>query len=999
MPRSFAALPGLVLFTLLAAAVASPVLGQTGVTSTVPSPGYFSCFEPFYAGEYKSAQQAFKDMGQGGVKTVNGQWIDWICYHTMSGECFYHTGRLAQALDQYEAALKLAIAHNGWMLRVQFPDTIQPSSSTARAKINWATSTRRTLLGQFPSSMSVMMGQINNDNVVRMGGVIQPPSLYPVCVQEVVRCTALALRRRKELLGPIGAQDPLTNQLIQTFSQRSAPANHWSQSWISVQLGIAYATAGRNAQATTELQASLLASGQFDHPLTATALLELGKLAMDQGNYVLAGGLFMEATMAAGQFGEADIVEEGMRLALTCHMASNQPGAFAPLLLAVPWAKSNDFRHLQTSLAVMAADNLAHHGQTVAAATALQQAIFFLRGEIKSSDVAARASYVNALITYQQGQVAAGDAALVLAMAFYKTGSKRLFQIGLVDRLFISGVLTPRVANDLFTDVLREPLPADWVHDPMETMAVEVTPHPLPLEHWFEIALDRKEIDKALEIADLARRHKFYNLLPMGGRLLSFQWLLGAPEEVLGDAGKLQRQALLARYPKIAELNTQVKALQLQLSREPLVAAPDKAKEHDAALAQLAKLAAMEETLLRELALRREPGAYVFPQLRRTRDVQAALAPGQLCLIFFNTQLATNVFVINREKYNHWRLDAPGKVSKDLANMLRELGQYDRSQPLTTAQFRDTKWKATSAEIFKLLFKSLKPEAFDPYDELIVVPDGAVWYIPFEALQIAKGGTVGPLLNRMRVRYSPLLSLVLPDQRPARPAGHTAVVTGKLLPKEAEELAVENVEALKGSLPGVTALSGSLPGTSNILSKLCQRLVVLAEVDDNVRGPLEWSPMVLDRGKPGSAMAAWLMLPWGGPEQVLLPGYHTAAEYGLKKGGTGDELFIPAMSLMATGTRTVLLSRWRVGGQTCQDLMREFAQELPHTSASAAWQRSVQLAWQSELDFEREPRLTRVPGDDAIKADHPFLWAGYLVIDSGAVPKKDEAPKKAEAKK
>ena len=46
---------------------------------------------------------------------------------------------------------------------------------------------------------------------------------------------------------------------------------------------------------------------------------------------------------------------------------------------------------------------------------------------------------------------------------------------------------------------------------------------------------------------------------------------------------------------------------------------------------------------------------------------------------------------------------------------------------------------------------------------------------------------------------------------------------------------------------------------------------------------------------------------------------------------------------MSTGTRTVLLSRWRSGGQSSLDLVREFTQELPHTTPADAWQRAVQV--------------------------------------------------------
>ena len=46
---------------------------------------------------------------------------------------------------------------------------------------------------------------------------------------------------------------------------------------------------------------------------------------------------------------------------------------------------------------------------------------------------------------------------------------------------------------------------------------------------------------------------------------------------------------------------------------------------------------------------------------------------------------------------------------------------------------------------------------------------------------------------------------------------------------------------------------------------------------------------------------------------------------------------------MSTGVRTILISRWRPAGQSSFDLVREFAQEVPHTSAAEAWQRAVQI--------------------------------------------------------
>ena len=90
-------------------------------------------------------------------------------------------------------------------------------------------------------------------------------------------------------------------------------------------------------------------------------------------------------------------------------------------------------------------------------------------------------------------------------------------------------------------------------------------------------------------------------------------------------------------------------------------------------------------------------------------------------------------------------------------------------------------------------------------------------------------------------------------------------------------------------------------------------------------------------------------------------------------------MFLSLCGLMSTGSRTILLSRWRTGGESSYDLVRQFVQELPYSSAADAWQRSVQMLMQSPLDLNREPRVKRVAGGDSATGRNPFFWAGYLV--------------------
>jgi hypothetical protein len=132
----------------------------------------------------------------------------------------------------------------------------------------------------------------------------------------------------------------------------------------------------------------------------------------------------------------------------------------------------------------------------------------------------------------------------------------------------------------------------------------------------------------------------------------------------------------------------------------------------------------------------------------------------------------------------------------------------------------------------------------------------------------------------------------------------------------------------------------------------------------------------------------------GGPDVVLMPGFHTPAENSLRRVSRavgGADVFLSVCGLMSSGARTLLMSRWRTGGQSAVDLTREFVQELPHTTPADAWQRAVMVVADSQLNLDAEPRIKKSAGDVPPKGHHPFLWAGYMLVDSGPVAEIGEA--------
>ena len=198
-----------------------------------------------------------------------------------------------------------------------------------------------------------------------------------------------------------------------------------------------------------------------------------------------------------------------------------------------------------------------------------------VRTSLLAGVMGARLSYASALAHYQLDNVTAGDAAFAELMAYQRRGSRRLFEIGLVHQLATarSDAVPERLANELYSHVLREPTPKDWLLDPVETLSVVLASPMAPLEQWFELAFNRKETDndRPYEIADRIRRQRFLSSLPMGGRQLAFRWVLEAPPELLSETARLQRQDVLARYPAFEELSRRSTALRQSLAEVPVV--------------------------------------------------------------------------------------------------------------------------------------------------------------------------------------------------------------------------------------------------------------------------------------------------------------------------------------------------------------------------------------------------------------------------------------------
>jgi tetratricopeptide (TPR) repeat protein len=1006
------------------------VPGGGSGSRTVPTASYHSTFANFYDGDYRSALDRFQSDARGAIKTVNARWIDSICYETMIGECYFQTGANAEANEHFAAALNLFLANSTWFSNV-VPQQIRADNG-GRKQPPWQVRRLLAPLGQLPATMLIQMGQyqLAQPGQAPSSGVAQMPQLFPIEPYEIIRCTCLALRRRAELLGPLAAHDPVLDNVIAALQRPAGHPNHWSEAWINLELGAALAAGGRNAAAVPALQKAALASGEFEHQLSGIAQLELGRLAMTAGDYANAAQHFEEATYDAYYFTDPlrvpdiGLMEEAFRLGALNHILANGKGVFPPLAAATAWAKATHFRALYVSLLTLAAEDHIILGQTQQAEALLDEARGAMGNRMMAvSRVAARRAFLQATALYQthtDRKTTEGDSVLAKVMPFLRNSSLRLFQIQKADDYYTSGgkggVSAAREAVDLYKEVLRDPQPIDWMTDPMESLAMLSVPHELPFGHWFDAAVARKDHELAMEVADRARRHRFLSTLPMGGRLESLRWVLEAPKDLMPQQAVLQRQDLLVHYPIYKTLHDQAEDLRRAIASMPL--APEdveKSKKLGQLMNALADVGRKQEIVLREIALRREPALLAFPPLRTTAEIQKSLLPGHALLVFFSTSNNLHAFLLNREKYADWQVGAtPQAIARMTAALLRKMGNVSANYELTSKDLVDGRWRKDAGDLLDALLKGTREvDLGKKFDELTIVPDGALWYLPFDALQVRADGQLQPLISRFRIRYAPTAGLATAMQEFGHRRGNTAIVSGKFSPKLDDDVVDAAVKELCKSLQGCVTVKMPLPAPAPVYATAIDRLVVLDDLSPAAESdPYGWSPIPVERAKNSGPLSDWFPLPRRGPDEMILPGFHAATEASLKRIDTsrrtsksdasaraeirpGDEIFLSLCGLMSTGTRTILLSRWRSGGQSSLDLIREFTQELPHTTPADAWQRAVQVVSNGPLVVESEPRIKKTTSDQPTSdasphASHPFFWAGYMLVDQGSPAEKDK---------
>jgi tetratricopeptide (TPR) repeat protein len=440
--------------------------------------------------------------------------------------------------------------------------------------------------------------------------------------------------------------------------------------------------------------------------------------------------------------------------------------------------------------------------------------------------------------------------------------------------------------------------------------------------------------------------------------------------------------------------NSQLVSLNTQISRETQRSKPDPA-HLDGLKAQLQKARLDYEAF--------QTGLYVtHPELKAQRGEIELLTPERARALLPDTHGALLEYVVTDERTYLFALTGiAGGTTTELKVYPLEIKRKELDERAT--QFRETLAKGgpgfrrPARELYDLL---LKPAAaqLEGRTSLVIVPDGALWELPFQALQPAP---TRYLIEDYAIAYAPSLTALremikLRDGRKDSAGSPTLLAFGnpalgrqtisrdksalmdeKLDPLPEAERQVNvmkqiygaanskvyigaeaSEERAKAEAGGYRVLHLATHGILNDSSPMYSRLL-LAQADGDIRkvredGLLEaWEIMKLDLKA----------------DLTVLSACETARGHV----GAGEGMIGLSWALFVAGCPTSVLSQWKVDSAGTTELMLEFHRQLKSQMATPATPIAAARALrEAALKLQRSKEYR-----------HPFYWAGFVVTGKG----------------
>lgn len=972
--------------------VIPPNIGVPAAAPTVPGQGYDATLTALAEGDYGPAVGMAEAEYRGSVKIGADRWIDSIATATVLGESLFELGQYRDAVVRYEEALAISAAHANWLLSVQFPP--QGPLAMRRGRVaTWGRSERNTQPASLPDTMMIRIQGANPEAVLQQGGVLTSPFNRTLRPPEIMRMLTVAAYRTGSLLGALGHENPSLDAAARALSRRPAPPQHYSQAWIDIALGTALWAQGKSDQAQPLITRGLVMGNNFDHQLTAWGLIVLGRIALDADQADRAAKLFEEATYAAADQGDFRALEEAFWYAWTAHRMTGKRGVPPSVGLAADWTRGGPGA-IRSRLLAMQAESLAVSGDIRGAVSSLKAIdARLLKAEAGRGILGAQTSYTQAILAYSGGDLVSGDRDLDRAIAIARTRSVKLFRTEVLVGFLRAGssAISDRQADLWFGAWLADPAARDYAIDPLGTLAVISAPRDVAFDAWVIVA-GRRGNEQVLEAAEATMRHRWMATRPLGGRRVALERFLTADPRTLEPAEAARRAAIIAAQPGLGDILT--RTAQVRGGLEATAAAGPRdgtLPGTPAEWQEYATLASRMSMAIAALSASRDAVAPMFPPLTPSSEIRRRLAPGQVILSFHWTASGLFGALESRDRFVAWQVRQAAAILGELKVFAKAMHLGDKAA-VPADRIAASDWRGSASRIERMLFENSRGVSLtDGIHELIIVPDGGLWYFPFEILPVATnqaGGDTRLLREVCPIRYAPTRSLAVMRYEP-RAGGTTGLLLGRMHRGEKQADAAAAAAMMTAGIDTAITLELPVAGPSPALvGSLFDSLVIY---DEPIAGqaPGRVNLLAATQGRSGMTLGDWLVPPPKRPERVILPGMQSAMNSGLQSlpDRAGQDIFLTVTDVIAAGSTTALVTRWRNGGGVTNELVREFLQEAAGPGgmeAIDAWQRAVEVVTPERPDLEAEQRIKpTATGDHMPDARHPFFWAGFMLVDCG----------------
>lgn len=978
--------------------------GGAGPNKQYPSQEYYSAVTILENGELEDALAGFQEASQRAWRVGNIRFVDSIAPLVMAGECYFQQGNLTLALQQYEAAMTLQVEFTGWSSRLNangLGGVGANNVSAAMRGIQWGNSRRGSTLVSLPQFVPCTIGQFDTVDAVRRGGVIIPAEIIRIDAGEILRTLALAQYRRNQILDTLAPKYPLSLTFQNAIQNEVGSGIPWVDSGFRVNQGLAEQAIGDSARALQMLSAAQSTADRIDHPATPLALLAQAELQIRDKNYPLASQLLLESSLSAAQMEQHLLLSEiSNRIGVVgCLLAD---GSLINTLQGIAnWSRKQ--RRVPLCYALAAASELAANvgnpggsdtfGKTALAATR-SRGVYLPR-------VVSQVAYASALADFSRGQIAPGNAAMVTAMAFYRgstaTGvsSKLLYRITQTLDLHRREVLSVDETRKSIEVLLGEDS-ATWATEPLESLTLLQSDQGAVWNLYDELNLRRGASDEYSVVHEQRTQRRFFQALPWKHRLFATRQLILASEDQLTpDQLKLRKQ-LLQRMPDLVALVKKRNELISSISQQKI--AWERIEHPKNELVQFKDLETVclkLESLFHALVVSRIALPEFLLGSDEIKSLQEKLLDNQAILRFVlvpgDPTVRVEAYLISRSFSKRFDLGPALDVQKRLVKLLTTLGLgKEKNRKLILDDFK--LWQEAAAELRDGLVGDELRTALTDYSQLVIVPDGWLWYVPFAMLPVE--GSDGPRwIEKIEIAFAPTVSLAnqcfgavsakvaLEEKRKIAPnaISEGAVWNDNFFGGIDEADEAEKAAEFETDVPGLKVLQPIKEIIPVHLYRVRPPLLVAAcRVIEN-KTPLDSAWLQQSEAKGRLTWSDSLLSPMSCPSVLFVPGWtSSAASLNL---GNGDELFLPAMAMLQSGTRQGLLNRWSGAGSASQILLKRYFQESNEHTPSEAWRRSLTALWAEEVPPAQEDTLQGAEFAKALMpGSHALLWGGYLHI-------------------